>query len=107
MKFKPRIFQCELLFYLCKCSAAESRLFIANLIPLLLWMEWILTNENGIDNNGAKLEEDLIAIEVALLAAFQQDFNINPLPPSTRVTSIRHPSIYHVNLCVIFNKKNY
>lgn len=41
-------------------------------------------------------EEDVAAIEVALLAAYQQDYNINPLIPAIRISSPAQPSIYHV-----------
>jgi hypothetical protein len=80
---------CELIFNICKCTTPESRLFVASQIPLLLWNEWIFDREDP------ALEEDLSAIEVALLAAFQQDLNIQPGRPSIRIPSIRKPSIYH------------
>lgn len=41
-------------------------------------------------------DEDNAAIDVALLAAFQQDFNISPLPSNIRVVAMTQSSIYHV-----------
>lgn len=43
------------------------------------------------------LDEDLAAIEVAILAIYQQDYNINPIPIITRIPALTKPSIYHVS----------
>jgi len=41
-------------------------------------------------------DEDVMALEVTLLALYQQDFNISPLPKTIRVASLSKSSIYHV-----------
>jgi hypothetical protein len=84
------------LFYLCKCSSPESRLFVASIVPVLLWTEWLLVlkSESG-PESFQESEDDIAAIKVALLAAYQQDFNICPLPPAMRVSSMNQSSIYH------------
>lgn len=89
-----RILACELLFNVCKCTSPETRCFVASQLPLLLWTEWVL------DRQDPSLDEDLSAIEIALLAAYQQDVNIQTAVPSARVPDIKQPSIYHVVGCV-------
>jgi len=42
-----------------------------------------------------ELEEDLSAIDIALLAAFQQDLNIESSMLQVRVPNLAEPSIYH------------
>jgi hypothetical protein len=80
---------CEIIFNICKCTTQECRLFVASQLPVLLWMEWCLDKED------AALEEDISAMEIALLAAFQQDLNIETAQPIIRVPDIKQPSIYH------------
>lgn len=58
-------------------------------LPILLWTEWAL------DREALGLEEDLSAIEVALLAAFQQDLNIEASMPQIRIPDIKEKTIYH------------
>lgn len=81
---------CDILFNICKCTNHECRLFMASQLPVLLWTEWVLEREQP------SLEEDRSAIEIALLAAFQQDLNIEASTPQTRIPDVRgEPSIYH------------
>ena len=63
------------------------------MLPALLWLEWVFGNKEW---ESGEADEDIAAIDVALLAAFQQDFNISPLPSSIRVVAMNQPSIYHV-----------
>jgi hypothetical protein len=62
---------------------------VASQLPILLWTEWAL------DREALGLEEDLSAIEVALLAAFQQDLNVEASMPQIRIPDIREATIYH------------
>ncbi len=82
---------------------------MANVIPTLLAIEWLFSStakaelarsgepspsgeEDTIDV--ASLEEDINAIEVAILAAYQQDYNVSPMAPTIRLHSFTSPSIY-------------
>lgn len=81
---------CDVLFNVCKCTNHECRLFVASQLPVLLWTEWVLDRENP------RLDEDRSAIEIALLAAFQQDLNIEASTPQIRIPDIKgESSIYH------------
>lgn len=62
---------------------------MASQLPILLWTEWAL------DREALGLEEDLSAIEVALLAAFQQDLNIEASVPQIRIPDITKKTIYN------------
>lgn len=62
---------------------------MASQLPVLLWTEWAL------DREALGLEEDLSAIEVALLAAFQQDLNIEASMPQIRIPDITKKTIYN------------
>ncbi len=42
------------------------------------------------------LAEDLTAIEIALLAAFQQDLNIEASCPQVRIPNLKQASVYHL-----------
>lgn len=82
---------CELIYHLCKSTTMACRTFIAHLIPLLLWMEWVLAaQEYNIDAIG----EDRAALEIAILAVFQQDYNIAPLAPVFRVFPLSKTNLY-------------
>lgn len=94
---RRRVLQCELVFYLCKCSSPESRQLSASLTPFLLWMEWMLGGACGADKEEA-WEDDVTALEIALLAIYHQDFTIAPLPAVTRSIPLGRTSIYHVCL---------
>lgn len=105
-----RILLCEIIFYLCKCTAVECRLFMASVLPALLYAEWVLGGghcpvaalQNEKPAESLQLEDDLAAIEVAILAAYQQDYNINPLPSAIRIPPLSQPSIYHVRFLYHF-----
>ncbi len=85
---KQRVLLCEIIFCLCKCMAAECRLFVASVLPTLLWAEWAL------DYDKAEMETDQSALEIAIMAAYQQDLNIQPTIAPTRTPSLSVPSIY-------------
>lgn len=87
---QKRIMMCEIIFNVCKCTTPECRLFVASQLPLLLWMEWSLDRQDG------SIEADISAVEVALLAAFQQDLNIESAVPEIRVPDLQQSSIYHL-----------
>lgn len=126
-----RILLCEIIFCICKCPAAECRLFVASQIPALMWSSWILDSiiaiREGTDNHHqheeereGKMEkskestekedgkndkidnkkevnndEDSSAVEIATIAAFQQDIIVHPQLPCVKIPSLREKSIYH------------
>ncbi|PJF19315.1 40S ribosomal protein S23 [Paramicrosporidium saccamoebae] len=55
---------------------------------------FLFISESGPESSEEN-EDDIAAIKVALLAAYQQDFNICPLPPVMRISSMSQPTIYH------------
>lgn len=87
---------------------------MANLLPMLLWTEWALAiqcaalnathPQDESENN--PLEDDLAALRIALLAAYQQDYHISPLPALTRTIPFSSPSIYRVSMLRILMALN-
>lgn len=89
-----RILLCEIIFCICKCPAAECRLFVASQIPALIWSSWIL--DSMITGENEKSVEDWSAVEIATIAAFQQDIIVHPQLPCVKIPSLREKSIYHM-----------
>lgn len=58
-------------------------------------MEWLLSGACGTEKEEA-WEDDVAALEIALLAIYHQAFNIAPLPTITRSIPLSKASIYHV-----------
>lgn len=99
---------CQIIFYISKTTTRECRLLIVHLIPAILWTEWLLSSQvlacrrqnttGELDPEVEALSEDVTALEVAVLSAFRQDYNINPLAPTYKIVPLlSHPSIYYVS----------
>ncbi|CAM6031622.1 unnamed protein product [Sphagnum compactum] len=66
-----RVLICEVFHHISRLTLADCRLLMASASPFLLWMEWTLNLQRK-----EGLEDDLLAVELALLATCNQIINV-------------------------------
>lgn len=101
MASSKRTLLCEIIFHLTKCPSPECKTLISLLCPIIIWTEWCLSNflhkfvftSKNISEDEEVLidllEEDLSSLEVVILAIWQLDFKLSPLPLTCRFVDLR------------------
>lgn len=102
-----RTLLCEVIFHLTKCPSPECRTMISLISPTIIWAEWSLSNYlhklTTTTNTEAEeglielLEEDLSSLEVVILAIWQLDFKLSPLPLTCRFIDLRRKATIYKN----------